>query len=119
MTMRNAERWSMPVTRAELTSRVYLTGPKLSQISNFAAAIILGTTLSGCATIDGALSPTPHPIAKPPPPVAQPVPVKQKPKPSPRDTKEPEQVAAIDPDSLIGLDPPAVEKLLGAPANIG
>lgn len=131
MTMRNAERWSMPVTRAELVSRVYLTDPKLSQISNFAAAILLGATLSGCATIDGVLSQTPHPIAKPPLPVAQPVvpraqtpvaqvvPVKQKPKPTPRDTKEPEQVAAIDPDSLIGLDPPAVEKLLGAPANIG
>jgi hypothetical protein len=100
----------------------------LSQIWNFAAAIlILGTTLSGCETIDGVLNPPPLPIAKPSPPATQPVvahaqvtPAKQKPKPPPphETTKEPEQVAAIDPDRLIGLDPQAVEKLLGAPAAI-
>ena len=134
MTMRNAERWSAPVTRAEPTPRPNLTDPKLSQIWNFAAAIlVLGTTLSGCETIDGVLNPAPHPIAKPSPPATQPVvaraqvtPAKQKPKPSPHESKEPEQVAAkepeqvaaIDPDRLIGLDPQAVEKLLGAPAAI-
>lgn len=35
-----------------------------------------------------------------------------------RETKEPEKVAAIDPKNLIGLQPAAVEKLLGAPSSV-
>lgn len=35
-----------------------------------------------------------------------------------RESKEPERVASVDPKSLIGLAPGAVEKLLGSPSNI-
>jgi len=35
-----------------------------------------------------------------------------------RDNKEPERVAAVDPKSLIGLAPTAVERLLGSPNNV-
>lgn len=35
-----------------------------------------------------------------------------------REAKEPERVAAVDPKSLIGLHPAAVEKLLGAPSSV-
>jgi hypothetical protein len=36
----------------------------------------------------------------------------------PRENKEPERVASVDPKSLIGLAPGAVEKLLGSPSNV-
>lgn len=62
---------------------------------------------------------------KPPAPIVTPV----QPKPAPArprraaarersEAREPERVAAIDPKSLIGLTPPAVEKILGAPSNV-
>ncbi|GAA0568939.1 hypothetical protein [Rhizomicrobium electricum] len=35
-----------------------------------------------------------------------------------REVREPERVAALDPKSLIGLTPAAVEKLLGAPSAV-
>jgi hypothetical protein len=35
-----------------------------------------------------------------------------------REAREPERVAAVDPKSLIGLTPSAVEKLLGAPSGV-
>ena len=49
------------------------------------------------------------PLAKPRRPVHEP------PREAPR---EPERVASVDPNSLIGLAPAAVEKLLGAPSTI-
>jgi hypothetical protein len=90
-------------------------------------ALMLAIVLGGCAMTDkvkGWLSPD-HPATQPaapqvavaqaapppPPPQAEP-----KPKhPKARAEKEPAKVAAIDPNSLIGLDPAAVEKILGNP----
>lgn len=89
--------------------------------------LLAGIMLSSCAAIDKAkdwLSPQAKPqgaVAQSGPPPAQSAPVSPKPRPPVREThdaKEPEKVASIDPNNLVGLDPPAVEKLLGTPSNI-
>jgi hypothetical protein len=99
--------------------------PIWPQICRIAAlGFLLGTTLNGCATVDKAKnwidpSPKPQPVAAAP--VAPAPPPATRPKRQVRDAHEPkapEKIAAVDPDSLIGMDPPAVEKLLGAPAKI-
>lgn len=63
------------------------------------------------------------PVETPPPPPTQ-VP---KPKPALREAARPEKpekpeklerLAEVDPNSLIGLDPPTVEKVLGTPSKI-
>lgn len=93
--------------------------------------LVLAASLSlgGCAALRDVrdwfsrdAKPTPPVIATPvtPPP---PVPT-QLPKPKPvtheiaKPEKPPEKLAEVDPSSLIGLDPPTVEKLLGAPSKI-
>lgn len=59
----------------------------------------------------------PHTIVTPSP--SQPPPVRPRRHETPRESpREPERVASIDPKSLIGLAPSAVEKLLGTPTNI-
>jgi hypothetical protein len=46
-------------------------------------------------------------------------PARKRPVKKAREDKEPVVVASLDPGKLIGLDPPAVEKLLGAPKEKG
>ena len=90
---------------------------------------LLVVMLGGCATYEKVktwLSPDvkSRPVAHQPvgPPAPPPVAAQPKPKRPPvreaHETKAPEIVASIDPNSLVGLDPPAVERLLGAPTNI-
>ena len=94
-----------------------------------AAGIVL--TASGCAAWDRLNHRTqqPPPIAaEKPPTVIAPPPSAPAPKPkrtvrepasAPREAvREPERVAAIDPNALIGLAPAAVEKLLGTPSGV-
>jgi hypothetical protein len=90
-----------------------------------ALGIALGTMLSGCAGMKNWLSPkdaasTPPPVAQLPAaqPPAPPAPKPRRPVRETHETKEPEKIASIDPDNLIGLDPPGVQRLLGAPSNI-
>lgn len=72
-----------------------------------------------------------EPAAPPRPAVTKPAPsvTQTTPQPAPapkprrvardsRDTKEPEKVASVDPKNLIGLQPAAVERLLGSPSNV-
>lgn len=108
-----------PAGRAKPKNDAKLHMPQFWRIA--ALGIILGATVSGCALFNRMTSPDPKPqpaAEKPvPPPAAPPV----KPRRQVREiheTKEPEKLAAIDPNSLIGLDPSAVEKLLGVPARI-
>lgn len=97
--------------------RLYV--PRFSQLvfhRTFALAGIC--TLAACSHLNPT-APTPAPT----PAVAQPVPT---PQPSPNRPKrvvkeserEPERVALVDPKSLIGLTPGAVERLLGSPAKV-
>ena len=58
------------------------------------------------------------PVAVPPEPPPTQLP---KPKPAAREPvkpEKPERLAEVDPNSLIGLDPPNVEKLLGSPTRV-
>ncbi|HEY0283505.1 MAG TPA: hypothetical protein VGC27_12880 [Rhizomicrobium sp.] len=91
------------------------------------AAALIGMALCGCAAIDKATgwsSPDTGQSPAPPQPVAAPppaAPAAPKAKPVGRGTPEqrrPAKLAAINPNSLIGLNPPAVEKLLGPPATV-
>jgi hypothetical protein len=87
-----------------------------------AASLMLG----GCATIKGWFAndakPQPPVIAAPvtPPPSAPVQEPKTKPvtHETPKPPEKPEKLAEVDPTSLIGLDPPTVEKLLGTPSKI-
>ena len=66
-----------------------------------------------------------HPVA-PPPPVVQtprpkpPVPaaVHEAPPPKPDKPEKLERLASVDPNSLIGMEPATVERLLGSPSKI-
>ena len=101
--------------------------PQIWRISALSSLLIC--TLSGCATYEKVktwLSPDPpsQPVAQQPvgPPAPPPVAVQQRPKRPPpvreaHDPKPPEKIASIDPNTLVGLDPPAVERLLGAPTS--
>lgn len=112
--------------------------PELSQLW-LAGLLVFGLScaVSGCSTLES-LEGTPKPSAPVTP--APPAPdtklharvqvPKQKPKPPVTETREadthepepppaPKVVASIDPNNLIGLDPNSVQKLLGAPTNIG
>jgi hypothetical protein len=82
--------------------------------------------LSGCAALPHAHSVPPAkapsaPVATAP---AMPVPVPAPARPKRQQTKEahetrePEKVATIDPRNLIGLQPAAVEKILGSPSAV-
>jgi hypothetical protein len=100
--------------------------PELSQLW-FAGLLSFGLTivLSGCSTPDAAklASPPSTPIAdtKSHARAVLPKP-KRKQELASSSTHEqevsPQKVASIDPDGLIGLDPPSVEKMLGTPTNI-
>ncbi len=92
-------------------------------------AIIAGTALMlcGCSTfreLRGIVaSPPSKPIAHQTPSTARrkEVPIPTKPRRQARkahENKEPERVASIDPKSLIGLAPSAVERLLGTPSHV-
>jgi hypothetical protein len=94
-------------------------------------AIAASSLLGGCAVLHDWFhhekAPPPPVIAAPietPPPAPTQVP---KPKPvlheaarpeKPEKVDKPERVAEVDPNSLIGLDPPTVEKVLGTPSKI-
>lgn len=92
------------------------------------------SALSGCAMVSDQFKSAPS-AATPDPKqhvVATVLPnPKQRPKPPVADTHEhdapadthdhdppPVKTASIDPNRLVGLDPPAVEKVLGAPTNV-
>ena len=127
--MWNAGRKRLPT----VSRRVAQFHPEMSQLWLAGLLVLaLGFGVGGCSIFE---APKPDASPQAPPPDtkshahAQQIP-KQKPKPPPpipdlreADTHEPEpppppKVASIDPNSLIGLDPPSVQKLLGAPANI-
>jgi hypothetical protein len=87
--------------------------------------LAMSLILAGCAVLERwnapkSQPPAPHTAAVAPAPQAPP-PVPPKPRRVIREThesKEPEKVASLDPKNLIGLQPAAVEKLLGSPSNV-
>jgi glucose/arabinose dehydrogenase len=93
-----------------------------SQIGVVMVALLL---LSDCSALQRTRSDKPAgtPPAAPaattatPPPLPAPVRAKRQVRET-RENKEPERVASVDPKSLIGLAPGAVEKLLGSPSNV-
>ena len=113
-----------------LPSEAVMVKRGMPQIWRIAALnFVLVAVLSGCTTYEKVkdwLSPEvkTQPVSQEPvgPPAPPPVAVQPKPKRPPvhetHEAKAPETVASIDPNSLVGLDPPAVERLLGAPSNI-
>ena len=101
-----------------------------ARLPRICLAALLVLTATGCAAWrrlhdKPAPAQTPVPIQKtsiviPPPPSQSPPP---RPKRQVREAreptvKEPEKIASIDPKSLVGLAPAAVEKLLGAPSSV-
>lgn len=88
-----------------------------------AVLVILGAmVLAGCASTTQSpkkvSGPPSSPVAaQPPTPLPAPRPKKIV-REDPRDSKEPERLAAVDPKSLIGLQPSAVERLLGSPSKV-
>jgi hypothetical protein len=60
----------------------------------------------------------PAATAQPSPPVLATTPPQRLPPRDPHAPKEPEKLASIDPKSLIGLEPGAVQTLLGAPSSV-
>jgi hypothetical protein len=93
--------------------------------SQFCLLVVTAISLAGCSTLGG--THTPAPAKVPGPAASASAPVQSKPAPvrakrpaarENREAREPERVAAIDPKSLIGLTPSAVEKLLGAPSAV-
>lgn len=94
-------------------------------LSQFVTAAFGASLLSACSIVPHAHG-EPPPKAAPAPVVAAPAapvptPAPARPRRPPREvheTKEPEKLAAIDPKSLIGLAPAAVEKILGAPSTV-
>jgi ABC-type Fe3+-hydroxamate transport system substrate-binding protein len=92
--------------------------------SQFCLFLVTGLLVAGCSTLgsthDTASTKTSSGPVASAPPQPRPAPVRPK-RSAPRETheaKEPERVAALDPKSLIGLTPAAVEKLLGAPSAV-
>ena len=61
-----------------------------------------------------------RPVAPAPPVVQTPRPKPQVHEPvvKPEKPEKPEKLASVDPDSLIGMEPSTVEKLLGSPSKI-
>ncbi|MDE2161709.1 MAG: hypothetical protein KGL56_05045 [Alphaproteobacteria bacterium] len=95
-----------------------------------ALGFLLMTTLSGCAAFDRAktwLSPgtKPQAVAEKPaaPTPTPPAPSKERrPWHEAHDAPKPdiqEKIAKIDPNSLIGLEPSAIERILGTPTRTG
>jgi hypothetical protein len=91
-------------------------------------AITAGLLLGSCAALRDVRDWFSRDTTPPPPAIAKPVTPPQpaptqlpKPKPmvhEPVKSEKPEKLAEVDPTSLIGLDPPTVEKLLGTPTKI-
>jgi hypothetical protein len=125
--MRRANYGRMLFSPAVLARPQHGAVPALPRICRFAVlSFLLATTLGGCAAADKVkswfdMSPNPQPVATAPiAPAAPPQPARsRRPVRETHDPKVSEKVAAIDPDSLIGLTPSAVEKLLGGPVRIG
>lgn len=95
------------------------------QIAALTGTVVL---LSGCSYLQELRGEPAPPAAQPvihqPPPAVPQKDVTATPKPrrpvreTVRETKEPERVASVDPKTLIGLAPAAVERLLGSPSNV-
>jgi hypothetical protein len=91
-----------------------------SILSQLCLAAVVPALIAGCSNTERAREPAklpPGPAAASPVPLPSPAPARPKRTVTreARETREPEKVAAIDPKSLIGLNPAAVEKLLGTP----
>ena len=93
-------------------------------------ALVASVSLEGCSVLhhvgdwfERGPKPATSVAAKPVTPPTEPPPT-QLPKPKPfarepaKPEKPPERLAEVDPNTLIGLDPPAVEKLLGSPSRV-
>ncbi len=118
--MWNADHRCVPVISP--TSKRFV--PDLSQLW-FAGVFGFGLAMSlgGCSTPD---VPKPLPAPKAPAVDTKPQAHALLPKPKPKQElasethvpPPPPKVASVDPNSLIGLDPPSVEKMLGTPSSI-
>ena len=129
MTTANSDGRHSPVAGAPLR-----LSPRFSLRRSAAACTMLAASfaLGGCTVLHDvrdwlsreqkpATSVAVKPVVPPPaPPPAQ----LPKPKPQPREQgkpdkpDKPEKLAELDPNTLIGLDPPTVEKLLGSPTRV-
>jgi len=99
-------------------------------LPQFCLAGAIALSMNSCTAFDrlkhGSQPQTQTAAEQPPvtitPPVTQPPPAKPRRtvhEAPPRETpREPERVASIDPNSLIGLAPAAVERLLGSPSAV-
>lgn len=135
MPMRNAD-----YTRLHLGSSGSAKGPgdlRHTLPLSAAACVGIGLMLGGCSTTNFDLFKAQEPppaaaVPDPKPHVVATIVPKQRPKPpaaSDRDSAAdphehdappptPAKVASIDPNKLVGLDPPAVEKIIGAPTSV-
>jgi hypothetical protein len=124
MPMPKAEDGSMPPQQARgIANRVAVL--QLPQIWHKAAVVlIVGAMVGGCtgknwfSSHDDGPPAAPQAVVAAPPP---PPPVPARPRRvvrEARETREPEKVVSIDPNELIGLEPSAVERLLGTPQNV-
>lgn len=118
---------------SEATPTALRLGRKTRILGTIAVALAGSLMLESCAVVGEMKGWFSH-DATPPPVVERPVaptpPVVQTPRPKPqvRDAivkpektekpEKPERLASVDPDSLIGMEPSTVEKLLGSPSKI-
>lgn len=124
MTRINSNRQSSATTRA--------SGPSTSNFTAACIAVAASFNLGGCTVLHDvrdwlardqkpAVPVAVKPVVVPPEPPPTQLP---KPKPAAREPvaakpeKPPERLAEVDPNTLIGLDPPTVEKLLGSPTRV-
>ena len=112
--------------RRSLIARARWVLGRRAPLSHIGAAAAVVLLLAGCSYLqrihgDKAPAETQPATHGAPAAVAPPQPAPAKPKRQVREVrenKEPERVASVDPKSLIGLAPGAVEKLLGSPSAI-
>lgn len=105
--------------------------PSIStKIAAACIALVASVSVGGCSVVHDVRDwfardqkPATPVAVKPVAPPTEPPPTQlPKPKPPARETakpeKPPEKLAEVDPNTLIGLDPPTVEKLLGSPTRV-
>jgi hypothetical protein len=119
---------SAPQCRAMVATAATARRPVRS-VAAMGLVLAASLMLSGCVVFRDIKDWLSRDSKSPPPAIATPVtppppaPVQlPKPKPvtheAPKPPEKPEKLAEVDPTSLIGLDPPTVEKLLGTPNKI-
>jgi len=103
------------------------SGRALSWSTRAMGCVVICLLLGSCAAVrdvkdwlhpSRAPKPVAEKIAAPPPPPPSPPRQKPPPREPQKPEKPPERLAEVDPNTLMGLNPSMVEKILGAPSRV-